>query len=130
MSQENVEVVRRMWEAFLRRDFEEAVAAFDPDVEWDGTNLPDGRVSRGHEAIRDHTARWASTWDRWTVELGEFIGAGDEVVLFIREKGLSKSGIEMDERHAEVYTVKDGKIVRRRGFSDGKEALEAVGLSE
>jgi len=130
MSQENVEVVRRMWEAFLRRDFEEAVAAFDPDVEWDGTNLPDGRVSRGHEAIRDHTARWASTWDRWTVELGEFIGAGDEVVLFIREKGLSKNGIEMDERHAEVYTVKDGKIVRRRGFSDGKEALEAVGLSE
>jgi ketosteroid isomerase-like protein len=130
MSRENVELVRRMWEAFLRRDFEQALSAFDPDVEWDGTNLPDGRVSRGHDAIRDHTARWASTWDGWTVELEQFIEAGDEVVLFIREKGLSKSGIEMDERHAEVYTVKGGKILRRRGFSDVNEALEAVGLSE
>jgi hypothetical protein len=36
----------------------------------------------------------------------------------------------MDERHAEVYTVKGGKILRRRGFSDVNEALEAVGLSE
>ena len=116
-----------MWEAFLRQDFEEALSAFHPDVEWDGTNLPDGRVSRGHEAVRDHTARWASMWDSWTVELGQFIEAGDEVVLYIREKGLSKSGIQMDERHAEVYTVKDGKILRRRGFSDVNEALEAVG---
>ena len=130
MSQENVEIVRRMWSAFLRQDFEEALSAFDPDVEWDGTNLPDGRVSHGHEAIRDHTARWASTWERWTIELGELIDAGDEVVLFIREHGLSTSGIEMDECHAEVYTVKDGKILRRRGFSDGRDALEAVGLSE
>lgn len=129
MSQENVELVRSMWEAFLRRDFEEALSAFDPDVEWDGTNLPDGRVSRGHEAVSDHAARWASTWDSWTVELEQFIEAGDEVVLFIREKGLSKSGIEMDERHAEVYTVKEGKILRRRGFSDVNDALEAVGLS-
>jgi ketosteroid isomerase-like protein len=62
--------------------------------------------------------------------LQQFIDAGDEVVLFIREKGLSKSGIEVDERHAEVYTVKDGAILRRRGFSDGQDALEAVGLSE
>jgi ketosteroid isomerase-like protein len=130
MSQENAEVVRRMWEAFLRRDFEDALSAFDPDVEWDGTNLPDGGVSRGHEAVRDHAASWAGTWDSWTVELGQFIEAGDEVVLFIREKGLSKSGIEMDERHAEVYTVKDGKILRRKGFSDVNEALEVVGLSK
>jgi ketosteroid isomerase-like protein len=130
MSQENVEVVRGMWEAFLRQDFEAALSAFDPDVEWDGTNLPDGRVARGHDAVRDHTARWASTWADWRVELEQFIDAGDEVVLFIREKGLSKSGIEVDERHAEVYTVRDRRILRRRGFSDGQEALEAVGLTE
>ena len=42
MSADRVVVVRSMWEAFLRNDFEAALSAFEPDVEWDGTNLPDG----------------------------------------------------------------------------------------
>jgi hypothetical protein len=45
-----------MWEAFLRQDFEDALSAFATDVEWDGTNLPDGWVSHGHEAIRGASA--------------------------------------------------------------------------
>ena len=130
MSQENVEVVRRMWDAFLRRDFEEALSAFHPDVEWDGTNLPDGTISRGHQAIVDHSARWFAMWDDWTIELGEFVAVGDNVVVFIRERGRSKTGIDMDERHAEVYTLKDGRIVRRRGFSDPSQALDAARLGE
>jgi ketosteroid isomerase-like protein len=128
MSQENVEVVRRMWEAFLRRDFDQALAAFHPDIEWDGTNLPDGTISRGHQAIIDHSARWFGMWEDWTIELGEFVDVGDDVVVFIRERGRSKTGIDMDERHAEVYTLEEGRIVRRRGFSDTTQALEAVGL--
>ena len=36
----------------------------------------------------------------------------------------------MDERHAELYTCRDGKVIRRQGFSDPTEALEAAGLSE
>jgi ketosteroid isomerase-like protein len=130
MSQENVEVVRTMWEAFLRGDFDEALSLFDPDVEWDGTNLPDGRISHGHEAILEHTARWADIWEDWTVDLEEFVEAGDDVVVLIHERGRSKSGIDMDERHAEIYTVRTGSIVRRQGFSDTRAALEAVGLSE
>jgi ketosteroid isomerase-like protein len=130
MSQENVEVVRRMWDAFLRRDFDEALATFDPDVEWDGTNLPDGTISRGHQAIVDHSARWFAMWDDWTIEIGEIVDVDDNVVVFIRERGRSKTGIEMDERHAEVYTLKDGRIVRRRGFSDPSQALDAARLGE
>src|SRR2546421_7540205 len=51
MSQENVELVRRMWDAWLAGDVQGALSFYDPDVEWDGTNLPDGHVARGHEAI-------------------------------------------------------------------------------
>ena len=36
----------------------------------------------------------------------------------------------MDERHAELYTLDDGMIIARRGFSDPSQAFEAVGLSE
>ena len=60
MSRENVEVVRRMLDAFLSADFEAALSLYAPDVEWDGTNLPDGQIGRGHEAIMEHLTRWAA----------------------------------------------------------------------
>jgi ketosteroid isomerase-like protein len=129
MSQENVEVVRRMWEAFLGDDPVRGLSFCDPDIEWDGTNLPDGQIARGPEAIVEHTMRWAEMWDDWTIEPERFIDAGGEqVVLVFRETGRSESGLQMDERHAELYTVRDGKVVYRKGFSDPAEALEAVGL--
>ena len=44
---ESVTIVRAMWEAFVRNDVDAALEAFDPDVEWDGTNLPDGELRVG-----------------------------------------------------------------------------------
>jgi ketosteroid isomerase-like protein len=130
MPRENVEIVRRMWEASWGDDPVSALSFYDPDVEWDGTNLPDGKIARGHEAIVDHMLRWAEMWDGWTVEAEQFIDAGaDQVIVLFREAGRSDSGLHMDERHAELYRLRDGKIIYRRGFSDPDEALEAVGTS-
>jgi ketosteroid isomerase-like protein len=129
MSQGNVDVVRSMWEGFLRNDFEASLSAYDPDVEWDGTNLPDGKVSRGRDAIVDHAVRWADLWDVWEVELEDVIDAGgDRVIAFFREHGRTKDGLELDERHSELYEVRNGKITYRKGFSDADEALDVAGL--
>lgn len=129
MSEANVAVVRGMWEAFLRNDFEAALAAFDPDVEWDGTNLPDGKISRGLDAVVDHITRWAEMWEIWEVELEDVIDAReDRVIAFFRERGRSKAGLDVNERHSELYVVKDSKIVYRKGFSDANEALVEAGL--
>jgi ketosteroid isomerase-like protein len=129
MSEENVEIVRRMWDAFLAADFQTALSFYAPDVEWDGTNL--AQIGRGHEAILAHITRWAEVWDDWTVEVERIVEAGsDQVILFMRERGRSDSGVTMDEQHAELYTLRDGKIMRRQGFSDPGQALEAAGLSE
>ena len=129
MSERNIAVVRGMWEAFLRGDVEAALAAFSPDVEWDGTNLPDGKVSHGLEAVMEHVTRWAEMWENWQVELEGVIDAGgDQVIAFIREHGSSKAGLEVNERHSELYVVRDGRILYRKGFSDADEALVAAGL--
>jgi ketosteroid isomerase-like protein len=129
MSEANVAVVRGMWEAFLRNDFETSLAAFDPDVEWDGTNLPDGKISRGLDAVVDHATRWAEMWETWEVELEDVIDAGeDRVIAFIRERGNSKAGLDMNERHSELYVIRGGKILYRKGFSDANEALVEAGL--
>jgi ketosteroid isomerase-like protein len=120
-----------MWEAFLGGDPTSGLSFCDPDIEWDGTNLPDGTVARGHEAIVEHAMRWAEMWDDWRMEPERFIDTGgDQVVLVFRETGRSETGLQMNERHAELYTLRDGKVVYRKGFSDPDEALEAAGLSE
>jgi ketosteroid isomerase-like protein len=128
MSQQNVEVVREMWKRFLGDDPATGLAFCDPDIEWDGTNLPDGKVARGHEAIVEHAMRWAEIWDHWKMEPEEFIDAGaDQVILVFRESGRSESGLQMDERHAELYRLRDGMVVYRKGFSDPDEAFAAAG---
>jgi uncharacterized protein len=129
MSQDNVELVQRAYEAFLGGDPQSALLFYDPDVEWDGTNLPDGQVGWGVDAIVDHVTRWSAMWESWSVEVERVIDAGDEhVVVLIRETGRSASGLDMDERHGELYRIRDGRIVRWQGFSDPNEALKAVGL--
>jgi ketosteroid isomerase-like protein len=116
-----------MYDAFTRGDAEAALDAFDPEVDWDGRNFPDGVVGRGRQAVLDHTVHWASIWNDWTVELEDLTQVGPETVIaYIRERGHSDAGVVMDERHAELYVVRNDRIIRRVGFSDPAEAVPAA----
>lgn len=85
---------------------------------------PDGKISHGLDAVSDHVTRWAEMWEIWEVELEDVIDAGQDLVIaFFRERGRSKAGLEVNERHSELYVIRAGKIVYRRGFSDADEAL-------
>jgi ketosteroid isomerase-like protein len=130
MSKESVEVVRGVYEAFLFGDYEKAMAAYDSDVEWDGTELPDGAVSRGHEAVVEHVTRWGESWgENWEVELQDVIDAGgDCAIAMTEERGRSESGIEVTARYWDLYVVKNGKITYRKSFSDANEASAAASL--
>jgi hypothetical protein len=53
MSQDNVEIVRRAYAAFHRHDFDTALEAVDPNIEWHQiTQFPDRAVYRGREEMR------------------------------------------------------------------------------
>jgi len=58
MSQENVEIVRRMYEAFHRGDFDGALACFDPAVEVDAGVRVDEGIGHGRDAVATMVARW------------------------------------------------------------------------
>ena len=76
----------------------------------------------------DQVAKWSAMWETWEVELEEVIDAGDDrVIAFTCERGRTKAGLAVDERHSELYVVRDGKIAYRNGFSDADEALRVVG---
>jgi ketosteroid isomerase-like protein len=131
MSQENVEIVRRCCEAFNRADYEAALDALDPAIEYDLSHFPDGRVYQGREGVREAFRTWLGTWDDYRQEQEEFIDAGDEVVVCVREHGRGKgSGLKLARATFGVWTMNDQRVIRIRFYGTKAEALEAVGLSE
>jgi ketosteroid isomerase-like protein len=130
MSQENVEIVQRCCEAFNRGDYEGALDALDPAIEYDLRHFPDGRVYRGHDGVREAFRTWLGTWDDYRQEQEEFIDAGNEVVVCVREHGRGKgSGLELARATFGVWTLSDGRAMRIRFYGTKVEALAAVGLS-
>jgi ketosteroid isomerase-like protein len=70
--------------------------------------------------------------DDWAIEVVDIHDAGDDrVVGVVRQRGRSKSsGVSVDMRYAQVFTIRDGKHVRMEMYNDPDEALKAVGLAE
>jgi ketosteroid isomerase-like protein len=145
MSQENVEMVRAVLEAYQRPEGMAGVASgdldlgwVDPDVEWDASRLgemiPDlAEVYRGHEGVRTYWRRWFDAWSGLEFEVQDVLDAGDDVVALLRNQRQwgRRSGICTElPPYAQVFTIRNGKLTRWRTFPDQASALEAVGLSE
>jgi len=132
MSQENVEIVRAMLDAFDRGDFEASLAFLDEDVEWiDPPEVPGAGVHHGRDEVRRWFVRWLGAWESYVAKAEEVIGAGDQVVVVNYERGRGKgSGVEVENRSANVFDLREGKVTRKRPFRTRTEALEAAGLSE
>jgi ketosteroid isomerase-like protein len=132
MSQENVELVRCLYEALNRNDWDEALALTDPKVEWEtDPRHPKAGVYRGQDAFRRFIEDLEGPFETTVYEPEEFFEHGDHVVVFttIRRRPAGSSA-EVSVQIGELWTVRDGKIVRGQGFGKREKALEAVGLSE
>ena len=133
MSEENVETLRRAFEAFSRGDLDAAVADADPEVEYiaSGAIPGQGDVSRGPDAYKRFISWLFDMFDDTWLEPNEFIDAGDQVVGGFTLRGRGKqSGVETSWTLWQVWTLKDGKFVHGQAFTAREEALEAAGLSE
>jgi ketosteroid isomerase-like protein len=134
MSQENVELVRRGYEAFARGDIEAVLELLDPDVDWQPAIAPILGVEtvRGREAVRRFfTQDLFEGFDEFRADPLSFEDFGDSILVMVRYTGRGeRSGIEMDQTFATVYTLRDGKTVSMHDYSTRAEALEAAGLRE
>lgn len=129
MSAENVEIVRRMFDAYNRGDFEASLEHVAEDVEWGPPPdmLEDARPYRGHDEVVSSFARFMQGWAEIRVDIDQAIEAGDRVVLRTHWQGRSKgTGIEVDQWIAQVVDLRDGKVVKVRQFRELPEALAAA----
>jgi ketosteroid isomerase-like protein len=138
MSQDNIEVARRMYEISAEQGItEQGVIAMieagvlDPEAELDFRNAyPDGKVWRFEDM---ETFFDATPWGRsMRVEAESFRATGDDrVLVFVRVHGVGGgSGVEVEARTAHLLTFRAGRAVRTEVYIDRGKALEAAALSE
>jgi ketosteroid isomerase-like protein len=133
MSEENARVARQTFDAIGRWDIDALLTFYDPEIEFlplTGTRVESGGYI-GHAGVRAYFEEVGEVWEAMRPHAEEIRTVGDEVLLLggcaVRGRG---SGAESDSPMAWVLTVRDGKVVRHRGYPSRTEALEAVGLSE
>jgi ketosteroid isomerase-like protein len=136
MSQENVEMVRRIVEAEGARDDETIFGLYHPTIEWDASRAGAGVVGtpeilRGHEGVRTWFRSWYAQFQEIRFEIEELIAAGDRVYLAAKHTGRGKSsGADVAMMLYGVWTIRDGLVISVVWFLERWEALEAVGLSD
>lgn len=134
MSQENVETVRRAYEAFNRAGVDALLEHLHPDAEYDISAAigPYAGMYYGHAAIRNFLTSYLESWEYVRMEPEEFIEVGEDHVLVplrlhMRGQG---SGAGVEARTTNVWTVRNGKAMRVAVYNEKAEALQAVELSE
>ena len=145
MSQENVEIVRRIYAALdvsvpgsvstVSVPTEPFGTLIDSQIEWNfPREFPDlAEPYYGYEGAKQYRRKIAEVLDDYRMVPERFIDAGDDrVLVFSREGGRGKgSGAEVfTHPTAHIWTLKDGKAVRMQSIWERADALEAVGLTE
>ena len=137
MSRENVEIIRRLFDAVARRDSETVLSLYDPEVEFDGARhrwaeIAEGpAVVHGHEGIREWSRLYYGAWEDLEDEIEEVVDAGDQVVTIVTTRARGRaSGIEVEwKRNVGVWTIRDGRITRVAWYRDLDEAMREAGIS-
>jgi ketosteroid isomerase-like protein len=130
MSQENVEVVRRSYEAVVRRDTEAAEAIMREHLapEFEFESALTGQTYKGAQGVRDLAADLWDTVD-YIPAIEEIIDLGEHVLAMLRISGRGmRSGVPVSQRVAILWTFEEQMIVRAKSFTSQAEALEAAGL--
>jgi ketosteroid isomerase-like protein len=156
VSQENVEVVRRLNAPYeeqdlvppMREGIERLAPDYDPDavratwaddpsfrhlhpdIEWDATATGTSAVARGARELALWWADWVEVWDSYTYRQLEYRDLGDWVLARADVKARGRAGIAVQMRTFQLYRVREGKVAVCRVFLSEKEALKAVGLEE
>jgi ketosteroid isomerase-like protein len=133
MSDENVEVVRRSFEAYASGGIEATLPFYAPDFVWDpGPEWVEDTVYRGHDGVRRLDAIFLENFDGYSLELHEIRAVDTRVIALYEALGRIKGsstpirqqiGIVIDD-------IQDGRIAAIRSYFTWPRALAAVGLAE
>jgi ketosteroid isomerase-like protein len=132
MSQANMDIAKRVIDAFNRRDIDAIFDCVNPDLEWFPA-IPvtlGGGALRGREGIESYIREVDDTWEEYRVVGQDFRDLGKDQVLVLSQvegRGAGSRGL-VDAAMGQIFDFRDGKISRVRTYLDHGEALRAAGL--
>ena len=132
MSQEKVQIVRDMYEAFNRGDVETALKLLHPEPELhQNPDVIDAEAYIGLDAFLRGMSLFVEDWDDLRLEPQDADQVGDCVVMRVRVSGRGKtSGLEMTTEFFHAWTFRAGKPCRCFVRSTRGAALKGAGLEE
>jgi ketosteroid isomerase-like protein len=133
MSQDDVDLARRAFDALGRHDIEGFLAFVDPDVVFTSLVLEaEGGVYRGHDGVRDWWRSLSSVFPDWRPEVQEVRQLGEHEVLIcirMRAQGMA-SRVAVDQTTWQVARSREGKVVEWHFYRTETEAMKAVELRD
>jgi ketosteroid isomerase-like protein len=133
MSQENLDLVRRGFDAYQRRDVQAMcdVAHARCELFTFTVGVVEGQPFRGHAGIADWMAHELEPWDEWRVDVMEVRPVGERVLARATVTGRGQgSSAELTADSGLLFEFQDDRIMRLWSYLNWRDALEAVGLSE
>jgi ketosteroid isomerase-like protein len=132
VAQQNVEVIRGMYDSFAKGDIPPVLEAMHPKVEWseaEGNPYADGNPYIGPQAVLEGVfMRLGNEWEYWKLSDIEMVGAiTGEVVSTGRYKAKhKKTGKELDAQFVHKFWLQDGKVVKFQQYMDTHQIVEAM----
>jgi ketosteroid isomerase-like protein len=131
MSQQNVEIARRAYDAYNRRDIDAMLALATSDCVMISQLLDASAEFHGREGLARYYAMLNESWEEFRSVIEEAHDLGDHVLTLNRSTARGKgSGMDVDAPTAAVFDFRDGKISRVRLYLDRAEASLEAGLIE
>jgi ketosteroid isomerase-like protein len=133
MSEEDVAVVRRGWEAYESGDLSAMLALFSDDVVvYQAPPLPDASTFHGREGVLQSLFDWAEGFAEFDQKGEEFIDAGGgQVIVRVHQTARgAESGVAVEGEFWFVFAVGGGKFVRLDMYNDRDQAFEATSLRQ
>jgi ketosteroid isomerase-like protein len=134
MSEENVERLRAMYEAFNRRDWDALFRHTDLEFAFTYRNpgrTPDAGTRKGREAVVAFAEEYGGAFDRLIWEPEEFFDHEDRVVAFVSVRMRPPGGaLDLVVPNGHLWTIHGGVVLSLESFPERQSALEAAGLSE
>ena len=128
MSEDLVAIVRNGYDALNRSDTDGWMQNLDPQVEvHELAEAPEPAVYRGPEGVRRWLELQEEVFDELTLEPTEITASGDVVLVTVEIRGRGRgSGVPMTLKLSHVLEMRNGKLLRLRGFLNEADAKRAA----
>ena len=126
MPHESLEVVDGLIDAWNRHDLRAALERMHPQCELRPVETT--QTLHGHDGVAAAFRDWFEAFERFTIEVEDLGVRGDRVLVTMRQRARGKgSGLEIEGRFYQLFTLRDGKVFRFEEYSDEADAVKALG---